>query len=438
MESSWQGGSCVDVALCPIAEIVVGERVRKQFSDIGSLADSIEKIGLLQAIGIRPDKTLVCGERRLRAVKFLGWENVPVRICEGLEDELSLLEAERDENTCRQPLLPTEALDLQEKLRPKYKAVAADAKKEGNKAGGETAGKGRPADRYGRTSTKPKPKRDDSKRAAHQAAKPTGYSADTLKKVAVVKEAAERDPKHFGHLLEALQQPNCKVDRIFKQVKEIEKQIADAKAAKVAAKAIAKTDDNGVFHQDFRSGCEAIPDSSVALIFTDPPYDRHSLPLFSALADVADRVLVDGGSLVTFCGQYVIDDVIQQLGATLKYFWTCCCLHTGDTAQMREYGIKVKWKPMLWFVKGQFRRDRKIWVDDLVTSQQEKEFHDWQQSVVEASYFIERLTVEGEMVLDPFCGGATTAFAAKQLGRKWATFDVDPKAIKAARERIAK
>jgi 16S rRNA G966 N2-methylase RsmD len=428
----------MEASICKIADIVVGERVRKHFAEIESLAESIGKIGLLQAIGIRPDKTLVCGERRLRAVKSIGWKEVPVRICEGLEDELSLLEAERDENTCRQPLTPTEALDMQTLLKPKCREVAKAAAKEGNKSGGETAGKGRPADRSPRTSGKPKPKKDHSKEAAKQAAKPTGYSADTLKKVAAIKEAAERDPKHLGHLLTALQEPDCKVDGVFKKMKAIEKQIADAKAAKVAAKAIAKTDDNGVFHVDFRKGCESLPDSSVALIFTDPPYDRLSLPLFASLADVAERVLVDGGSLVTFCGQYVIDDVIEMLGASLKYFWTCCCLHTGDTAQMREYGIKVKWKPMLWFVKGQFRRDRNTWLDDLVTSQQEKDFHDWQQSVVEASYFIERLTVKDEMVLDPFCGGGTTAFAAKQLGRKWATFDVDPKAIKAARERIAK
>lgn len=216
------------------------------------------------------------------------------------------------------------------------------------------------------------------------------------------------------------------------------KEQADREAAEAAAEAVAETDESGVIHADFRSGCEAIPDSSVALIFTDPPYDRESLPLFASLAETADRVLVDGGSLITFCGQYVLDVAMKMLATRLKFFWICCCQHTGDVAQMREYGIKVKWKPMIWYVKGDFRRDRTTWIEDLVVSQQEKDQHEWQQSVIEASHFIKSLTTAGEMVLDPFCGGGTTAFAAKQLGRKWATFDTDPKAIASARRRINK
>jgi ParB-like chromosome segregation protein Spo0J len=421
---------CVKTSVCATAEIVVGTRIRKTFTEIDELAASIAKCGLLQPIGIRPDKTLVCGERRLRACMKLGWKTVSVHICNGLDDELLLLEAERDENTCRQPLLPTEALEMQRRLQPKYAEVAARAKSEGVKTGGRGNKKN-----SGTSCTKVK--RDDSARAAHRAAKPTGYSATTLKKVAEVQQAADQDPKNFAPLLEALNQSDCKVDRVHKQMKAVAKQIADKKAAKSAAKVIAKAPENGVFHQDFRSGTDRIPDSSVALIFTDPPYDRESLPLFASLADVADRVLIDGGSLITFCGQYVANDVIAMLGSQLRYFWMCCCMHTGNTAQMREYGIKVKWKPMLWFVKGQFRRDRATWVDDLIESRQEKGLHAWQQSVIEASYYIERLTTTGEMVVDPFCGSGTTAFAAKQLNRKWATFDVDPQAVATARRRLS-
>ena len=103
---------------------------------------------------------------------------------------------------------------------------------------------------------------------------------------------------------------------------------------------------------------------------------------------------------------------------------------------MREYGIKVKWKPMLWFVKGDFRRDRETWVDDLVQSTQEKDSHPWQQSVVEARYYIDTLTRKGELVVDPFCGGGTTAVAAKQLGRQWWTADRESVHVKTAMERL--
>ena len=112
-----------------------------------------------------------------------------------------------------------------------------------------------------------------------------------LKKVDEIEQAAKQDPKHHGPLLDALQEPDCKVDGLHKKMKATTKQIEDAKAAKAAIKAIASMDPLRVFHEDFRSGCAKIPDSSVALIFTDPPYDRQSLPLFASLADTAERVL---------------------------------------------------------------------------------------------------------------------------------------------------
>ena len=92
--------------------------------------------------------------------------------------------------------------------------------------------------------------------------------------------------------------------------------------------------------------------SPAPLVFTDPPYDKDSLPLYDQLGELAARILVDGGSLITYCGQYSMDQVMESLGKHLHFYWPLCCLHTGKTAQMKLRGIKVKWKPMLWFVKG--------------------------------------------------------------------------------------
>ncbi len=215
--------------------------------------------------------------------------------------------------------------------------------------------------------------------------------------------------------------------------REEEKKAKEQRERKEASKDV----DSGVILGDFRKVGQSVADNSCSLIFTDPPYDRKSLPLFEPLGEPASRVLIDGGSLVTFCGQYVMDEVMQSLGMHLRYFWVCCCMHTGDTASMREYGIKVKWKPMLWFVKGKFRYDREVWVEDLVVSKQEKDCHPWQQSVLEAKHFIKTLTRPGDLVCDPFCGGGTTALSAKELKRKFWTCDVDDRHVRAANGRLA-
>jgi ParB family chromosome partitioning protein len=55
--------------MMPIANIRVGERHRKDMGDLDGLAASIAEFGgLLQPIVVRPDGTLIAGERRLRAI----------------------------------------------------------------------------------------------------------------------------------------------------------------------------------------------------------------------------------------------------------------------------------------------------------------------------------------------------------------------------------
>jgi hypothetical protein len=89
------------------------------------------------------------------------------------------------------------------------------------------------------------------------------------------------------------------------------------------------------------------------------------------------------------------------------------------------------------------RRDRE-YVADLVQSECPERsanavpvLHDWQQSLVEAEYYIGRLTAPGELVLDPTCGSGTTCFAALKNGRKTLGIEKDPERANVARWRIA-
>lgn len=62
----------------PISRIVVDDQARKEFSGIEDLARSIEQNGLINPLSVDKDCHLVAGERRLRALKLLGREEVPV------------------------------------------------------------------------------------------------------------------------------------------------------------------------------------------------------------------------------------------------------------------------------------------------------------------------------------------------------------------------
>ena len=121
----------------PISDIIVKERKRKINTEkVKELAESIAQIGMLQPIGIRPDKTLVFGYHRLAAANMLGWETVPVVIVDdsgddgGLKAEL----AEIDENLARAELTILERAEhlarrkeIYEALHPETKAGVAQA-----------------------------------------------------------------------------------------------------------------------------------------------------------------------------------------------------------------------------------------------------------------------------------------------------------------------
>jgi hypothetical protein len=175
---------------------------------------------------------------------------------------------------------------------------------------------------------------------------------------------------------------------------------------------------------DFRKLTDKVADGSLSLIFTDPPYDRKAIELFDGLGEFAADKLADGGSLMAYVGHIQIPDALQILSKHLRYWWVCCCLHSGGESLMKEYGIRVGWKAMLWFVKGT-RDDKQTIVHDVVSGGREKSHHDWQQSQSEAEYWIQNLCPSDGIVCDPFLGGGTTAAAAIKLNRKWIGFEQD-------------
>jgi ParB-like chromosome segregation protein Spo0J len=99
-------------AYVPIESVVVVGRHRKHLGDLDSLADSILDVGLLNPITITPSSRLVAGQRRLEACRRLGWDSIPTRIAESLDEASALLRAERDENTERLEMLPSEKAAL--------------------------------------------------------------------------------------------------------------------------------------------------------------------------------------------------------------------------------------------------------------------------------------------------------------------------------------
>ncbi len=108
-----------------IDSITVGTRHRTELGDLQPLTDSIRHLGLLQPITVAPDGLLVCGRRRLEAVKRLGRRTVRVWVRVGISDDLARLVAEQDENATHKPLSPIEAARLFREMRELMREDAA-------------------------------------------------------------------------------------------------------------------------------------------------------------------------------------------------------------------------------------------------------------------------------------------------------------------------
>jgi len=100
-----------------IDSIQVGSRHRSDLGDIEALATSIEKQGLLQPITVTPDGVLVCGARRLAALRQLGVRKLNVWVRSGISDRLAQLLAEQDDDGLHKTLSPTEAATLYREVK---------------------------------------------------------------------------------------------------------------------------------------------------------------------------------------------------------------------------------------------------------------------------------------------------------------------------------
>jgi ParB family chromosome partitioning protein len=97
--------------------ITIGVRHRKDPGDLSKLMESIDERGLLQPITITPEGVLVCGWRRLEAVRRLGRRTVNVWVRSGISDKLQAMLAQQDDNELHKPLNELEKASLYRELK---------------------------------------------------------------------------------------------------------------------------------------------------------------------------------------------------------------------------------------------------------------------------------------------------------------------------------
>lgn len=183
---------------------------------------------------------------------------------------------------------------------------------------------------------------------------------------------------------------------------------------------------------DFRTVLADIPDESIDLILTDPPYPAEFLPLWSDLAVLAKRVLAPHGVLAAMSGQTHLPEVYARLGEHLRYRWTMAYLMSGAANVVHARRVSTMWKPVLIYGSS----DRRL--HDVATSKAaDKDYHGWGQSESGMYDLLRLLADPGATVLDPFLGGGTTAIVAAAHGCHFIGAEVDQETHAVAVRRVA-
>lgn len=102
---------------------------------------------------------------------------------------------------------------------------------------------------------------------------------------------------------------------------------------------------------------------------------------------------------------------------------------SGNVPRYKRYLDEQKGKPL-----------NNIWIDipNLTGSNKERTGYPTQKPIALLDRIIKASSNPDDVVLDPFCGCATTCVAAERLQRQWIGIDISPKAIELVRMRLEK
>jgi DNA modification methylase len=418
-----------------IESIIITNRTRKDFGDIDSLSESISTVGLMQPIVINENNELIDGQRRIKAYIRLGIKEIPFYRVSLTEIILGEFHA----NSNRKDLAMSERVAVSNKIEEflcKHSRSVGRPRSNQKTTGSSTKDIEPSLDLASSEVTKNNVVNltTFSGRLKDNVSRYLGVTRNTLEKEKRIVEAAELNPQSFELLRQKVDKKIISVDKGYKL---IQKQI---KRDQILASATNSTDIPKIetlLQGDFREEAKKIQDGSIDLVFTDPPYHANDILLYNDLALMAFRVLKDGGSLVTNVNHCLIPEVTKYMeDAGLTRQWTLAIKLSGPFAHFHPKKVSIKWKPLLWFVKGDNTNSLDYVSDFIESKTAEKITFEWEQSPIEAEHVISRLTFEGQVVCDPMMGEGTSGVAAIRLGRKFIGIEIDSDKFEVAKVKV--
>jgi len=205
---------------------------------------------------------------------------------------------------------------------------------------------------------------------------------------------------------------------------------------------------NTIQNIDCIKGFKMLPDKSIDLILTDPPYGLNkkeiendsNLKLFYAILPESYRVLKDNTFFITFFSTKFLPQVFKN--NPFKYFWNFV-LYCPNGRVLSPIGC-TKYMSCIVFKKGNpkmVKKGKDIFVDTpgkLVEPDEGFINHPTPKPKTFIKEILQMFSKEEDIVLDPFIGSGSTAVACKQTKRNFIGFEINEEYCKLAQKRLAK
>lgn len=233
------------------------------------------------------------------------------------------------------------------------------------------------------------------------------------------------------------------------------------------------TGDCILMHGDCLEKIQKIPDKSVDLVLTDPPYGVTSckwdtvIP-FDPMWEQLNRVIKDMAAVVLFGSEPFSSALRMSNIKNYKYDWvwekeqgTNFQLARVQPLKVHEnicvfYASQSKYKPQgvtscdiiksnngkkgklfaSGFKRNEYIQTQKGYPRTILRFFRDRGLHPTQKPVELMEYLIKTYTNKGETVLDFTMGSGTTGVACKQTGRKFIGIELDDKYFEISEKRI--
>lgn len=224
---------------------------------------------------------------------------------------------------------------------------------------------------------------------------------------------------------------------------------------------------DNIYNMDCLEGMKQIPDGSIDLIVTDPPYrvtsrggsansmsgywvsekarkgrifDDNDIKIEEYLPEFF-RVLKDDAHCYIMCNNLNLPHFFEVISKSQFHFVKLLVWNKAQAICGRYYMGQVE--HIFLLRKGKDKPVNDCGISDLLTvpllrdkDQQGNNIHDSQKPVPLFQVFIRQSTDEGQTILDPFMGSATAAIAAIRENRHFVGFELNKEYFDKANNRI--